>query len=516
MPDRGSACELVNEYGTCMGVLDCLPGDTALQCSGQVPSIEVCNYLDDDCDGQQDEDDLDLYTSCTEGIGACLRYGFRECSQDGLGTTCTADAGMPTLETCNGLDDDCNGVMDDPFSDLGQVCTEGVGICAANGLIVCTEDGLDTSCSAVVGDPAESDACDGVDDDCDGEIDEAYPDLGDICTAGQGACQAAGTRVCTTDGAATICNAEPAAPGVEICNYFDDNCDGQADEDFTTLYDPCSVGLGSCERFGFHVCTEDALGTVCNAVPAEAGSESCNGLDDNCDGATDEDFPELGQICTAGSGACQNTGLVICDGLGTGTQCSASGGTGDPEACDGLDNDCNGLTDEDFPELGTVCTVGSGTCTQVGMWVCTQDTTAVSCSATPLPPGAELCNGIDDDCSGAIDDNLPPAPTCAKQEGVCADALQVCGGLSGWRPCTGIEYGDDYQPTELTCDGLDNDCDGEVDGDLFEPPCSQQQGVCSGAAKTCGGAEGWTECGAEEYGAQWEPEEATCDGLDND
>ncbi len=127
----------------------------------------------------------------------------------------------------------------------------------------------------------------------------------------------------------------------------------------------------------------------------------------------------------------------------------------------------------------------------------------------------ETCNGLDDDCSGTADDNMV-GPPCPLQNGVCNGARMVCGGASGWLPCTAANYGSHYEPTEVTCDGLDNDCDGAVDENLTGPPCPLQEGVCGGARMTCGGSSGWLPCGAVEYGPYYQPVEDRCDGVDND
>jgi hypothetical protein len=76
----------------------------------------------------------------------------------------------------------------------------------------------------------------------------------------------------------------------------------------------------------------------------------------------------------------------------------------------------------------------------------------------------ELCNGVDDDCDGQVDDS-PRQPSCALTLGVCASKRpSTCGGASGWLACTASDYGATYEPTEATCgDGLDNDCDGQAD-----------------------------------------------------
>ncbi len=79
----------------------------------------------------------------------------------------------------------------------------------------------------------------------------------------------------------------PGAP--ERCNGLDDDCNGSADETYTDLGDACTAGIGECEAGGFTVCNATQDGTVCNAVPDAPGLEVCgNGLDDNCNGTTDE------------------------------------------------------------------------------------------------------------------------------------------------------------------------------------------------------------------------------------
>ncbi len=78
-------------------------------------------------------------------------------------------------------------------------------------------------------------------------------------------------------------------------------------------------------------------------------------------------------------------------------------------------------------------------------------------------PGAtEICNGLDDDCDGAVDENLL-GPACAKQAGVCAGSRKsICGGAAGWLECDNVvyeAYNPNYEISETSCDGLDNDCD---------------------------------------------------------
>ena len=107
------------------------------------------------------------------------------------------------------------------------------------------------------------------------------------------------------DELSTRCDATPGPGGAERCNGLDDNCDGTIDEGFPDLFRPCSTGVGACARAGTKVCAADGLSTQCDAIAGPVGEERCNGLDDDCDGAVDDGFDGLGTACTVGDGACR-------------------------------------------------------------------------------------------------------------------------------------------------------------------------------------------------------------------
>ena len=128
----------------------CLPGS---------PSAEVCDLLDNNCDGSTDEN-LDVATSC--GVGECGSTGVIACVEGELqGDTCVA--GDPTAEVCDGLDNDCDEDFDENL-DVATTC--GVGECGSTGVIACVEGELQGD-TCVAGDPS-AEVCDLLDNNCDG------------------------------------------------------------------------------------------------------------------------------------------------------------------------------------------------------------------------------------------------------------------------------------------------------------------------------------------------------------
>ena len=193
------------------------------------------------------------------------------------------------------------------------------------------------------------------------------------------------------------------------------------------------------------VLTPDAGTDGAIAVQAEFGLpptldagcplETCNGVDDDCDGRTDEDFP-LGQVCEARAGSCVMVGEYSCSPDGREAVCRAvdAQSNGQPELCNEIDDDCDGRVDEGLP----------GDCTE-----CT--------------PMEETCNGLDDDCDQSVDEGTkndcgecgdPPEEVCNEMDDDC-DGQTDEGVLNG---CGGCGPGDDE-----TCNATDDDCDGTVD-----------------------------------------------------
>jgi hypothetical protein len=330
-------------------------------CTGSVtPAAENCSDgIDNDCNGFTDCLDpacvgnkaccsvagccsagatQDCYTgpAGTEGVGIC-RGGTETCSSAGSWPTTCAGQVLPQTEICNdGIDNNCNGLVDcaDPScANVGTCCapnateicytgpsaTAGVGACKA-GMSTCGADGVWSATCAGEVVPSTEVCNDGLDDDCNGLTDCADPACANFAGCG---CVPASTQSCYTGPAGT--------EGVGVCKGG---------------LQTCSAGRtwGSCS------------GAV---VPS---AEVCNdGLDDDCNGLTDCADPACASYptcCTAGATKSCYTGPSGTEGVGAckgGTEtCGAGTGWGScsgevlpsTEICnDGIDNNCNGLTD---------------------------------------------------------------------------------------------------------------------------------------------------------------------------
>jgi Notch-like protein len=573
------------------GLVECKPGaPQQLRCSSALKAAaEKCNGKDDDCDGKTDEA-FPLGSTC--GIGLC-GGGVVECGTNG-GTRCSSmPAGIAqgepgsqskaTGEVCNGKDDDCDGKSDEELTSVADAGCSFLGVCGGEGVAKATCTAGKWLCSFETPDYQAGDElgrCDVLDNDCDGKTDEDFgvdgsvvytePDggtatLGQAC--GVGACLG-GKAVCAPDGQSLACTTADVA-GPELCNGADDDCDGQTDDD--VVAGPSSL----CSTEG--VCGQDGVLTVL----CEGGVEQClysgpdyqpdselgrcDQADNDCDGATDEDFAPggsvwfetaggqklgLGQAC--GDGACG--GVVRCAASGVGLECSLQDGGAD-DVCNGVDDDCDGVTDQAFKAGGTVVydggpwpgetgTVladecGTGRCSG-GLVVCGGET-ALTCDTLSKATG-ELCNSVDDDCNGGTDEPFVTGGTVTYGGGpFAADAGKALGKSCGTGVCSGgAVVCNAANPTALTCstlsgaaleacDGKDNDCDGKTDEDfkaggtvVYNGPLPTQTGKvlgdacgvgpCAGGTVVCNPAAPATLTCSTLTNATAE----TCDGQDQD
>jgi hypothetical protein len=202
-------------------------------------------------------------------------------------------------EMCDQVDNDCDDETDEEFPDLGQPCdsTDDPDLCA-NGLFECNPQQNDVVCT---GDVPSPELCNGVDDDCDTEADEDWPELGTKCDGPDEDTCENGEYVCSTDMAGITCN-ESGVPGQEICNGYDDDCDGQTDEDlgtYTCGFGVCMVTVDTCVGGQPQGCDPDP-------APEEHETLCEDGLDNDCDALVDDDDVDCrggggGDSCGCGS-----------------------------------------------------------------------------------------------------------------------------------------------------------------------------------------------------------------------
>ncbi len=472
---------------------------------------ETCNSRDDNCDGRTDEGDPGGGAACGSDVGECTR-GTNRCVMGSI--VCMGEV-TPAIEACNGRDDDCDGNTDEGNPGAGRDCGPSVGACV-RGREQCMGGSL--VCVGATGPTMET--CNGLDDDCDGSIDESDPGGGGACGSGTGRC-APGVNHCR--GGVITCEGA-VGPTTETCDGTDQDCDGMTDEGNPGGGGACGSATGQCTP-GTRQCMAGSLVCVGAVGPM---TETCNSLDDNCDGSIDEGNPGGGGSCGSSTGECR-AGTQSC--LGGVLQCM--GGTGPSlETCNSRDDDCDTRTDEDFMlstdvnncgTCGHVCNLPfaierctAGAC---GILACEtghvnlDGLTSNGCEYACSFAGAEVCNGRDDNCDGIVDNGLTPPSTFCNPNGVCAGTTPTCGGIAGW-VCTYPAA--TYETSETRCDGRDNDCDGFVDEPFPNKgmSCSNGVGECRvNGTFVCNAGGTATVCNA---GSPGTPMTELCDNRDND
>jgi len=487
--------DFINCYGGPQGTLGvgvCKSGTRTCNATGTgfdacanevVPGNEVCDGEDNDCDGQVDEGavdattwyvdaDADGYGDAADSIVSCQQPAGYVAQ---AGDCNDGDAGLNpgAMEFCDGIDNNCDGQVDndctntlctpeesaclqtcvdvdcggDPFCATGCAASCGVSdLCngAYGDLMTC---GV-ANCAGVSG-QAELEAC--MRANCAAELIAVF---GPECTDGEvqscgsdvGACQT-GTQTCTGGLWEQACVGE-IAPQPEICNGIDDNCDGAVDESGQWWYsDADGDGYGG-EGDQMDSCTQPpdyvADGNDCddNDPAVNPGAaEICDGTDNNCDGVVDEGFD------------LDADGFASCGG-----DCDDGDASVNPDAvevCDGLDNNCDGVVDEGFDLDADGVTTCAGDCDDAKPAV--------------YPGAAEICDGTDNNCDGQVDEGVLQTWYEDWDTDGYGDALysvQACGQPAGYvadaTDCNDLNANVNPSAVEI-CDGIDNNCDGQID-----------------------------------------------------
>ena len=420
-----------------------------VECQGAIlDEAERCDGVDNNCNGQTDEPWPDKGQACDSLDSDLCKFGVFECTADGSGVYCPNESLTNIVEECNNLDDDCNGATDEfvcPIYDLDfdgytveqgdcddkraevypgayePCCNPNLG---AEGQALCDRncDMIVAPCSAA---DTDGDGYTAATGDCDDTDPRVYPGApercGDMidqdCVDGDLPCQ----LVVDVDNdkfpVQFDCNdnvpsVNPWAP--EVCNFIDDDCDGIIDNGNPSgKIGPCGVDSEGCEP-GDWVCVHDNQTYTVQVLCVNdkfQGEEFCNGLDDDCDGDTDETFLDLGAACDGGDADLCANGVFICDEVANDVICGPEALENVEELCDEIDNDCDGTTDEGVTwngvPVGDICN-GTGAC-GAGVVVCNIEGGA-TCSTNPDGPFSqalpEACNFIDDNCDGVTDEGF--------------------------------------------------------------------------------------------------------------
>jgi hypothetical protein len=509
---------------------------------------ERCNGRDDDCDGEVDEDPVDpsVWFPDQDGDGhGDPDLGSRACAAPvdhvaSAGDCDDSDAAVHpgADERCDGVDNDCDGATDESGAVDGALFfvdedgdghgDPGASLLACGAAEGLSERGDDCDDTDALRSPSAGERCDGVDNDCDGVVDESdaegaqdwYLDEdGDghgLSTQSTRSCEAPSGWV-AVGGDCDDTSAEVHPGAEERCGGGDENCDGEVDE-ATALdallwhadadgdgYGDAAVTVWACTLPAGHV----ADATDCDdtdAATSPGALEVCGGGDENCDGQVDESTASdaaLWYADTDGDGygdaasslrACVAPSAHVADD----TDCDDADAGVSPaavELCGGGDENCDGQVDEATASDATdwhADTDGdgfgdAGSTVRACLAPSGHVADATDCddgAAHAFPGGVEVCgDGVDGDCDGTVGScgpqgSLGPGDALWSVSGAAGD------GLGSGLAAVGDVDGDGYDDVLIGADGNGGGLAG-----LFLGPLSGTASLSTAAATLEGGSE---------------------------